>query len=142
MGELTEREIFGCMAENFSKAAECCVKLAEEPKMGPTYRQLRTSLKLIEGCCRQAAYWREDGRWLPMGLVMEEAHKRAGYWLRYHHPRPLFLKLAENLRGAHKAAEMLKNMKTGTTGLILPNSYAPQQIVQQIPQGNRPRLIT
>src|SRR5580692_11390803 len=82
MGALTEREIFDRLSCSFRVAAECSDALAVLPLKGPTYVRLRTELRLIEGCCRQASAWREDTRWLTIGLKMAEVHKRAGGWLR------------------------------------------------------------
>lgn len=133
MGALTETEIFDCISSNAKLAAEHCDDLARLPRKGPTYDLLRKELKLIEGACRQAAYWRQDARWLPIGLMMEEAHKRAGDWLRgVRQPNggrrripegemhPLFVKLADNLRGLQRVMEDLRTKKTGRAGIILP----------------------
>jgi hypothetical protein len=134
MSALSEVEIFDCLASNFQLAAQHCDDLARLPRKGPTYVKLRNELKLIEGACRQAAYWREDARWLQIGLYMEEAHKRAGEWLRGVRPpgggsrrpippgtlHPLFVALAENLRAGHKRALEMKDAKTGRAGMILP----------------------
>ena len=133
MGALTEPEIFDCLAENFKLAGQHCEDLAKLPRKGPTYIKFRAELKLLEGACRQAAYWRQDARWLRIGLYMEEVHKRAGDWLRgYKLPsgqrvthregtiHPLFMKLAENLRAGQQQAERLRNRKTGRAGMILP----------------------
>jgi hypothetical protein len=144
MGALTEREIFDCMADNFKSAAANCDKLAISAKKGMIYDALRRELKLIEGCCRQAAYWRGgDSRWLKLGLKMEECHKRAGDWLRgikmpdgsrrmlrpgEHHPN--FIKLAEVLRAGHKQSIDLRDKATGKVGPILPvvsKHYVPQR---------------
>lgn len=138
MGELTEPEIFECLAANFRMAAEECDKLARLPRKGRAYSSLRDKLELIEGACRQAAYWREDGRWLQIGMMMAEAHKRAGEWLRGikvpgspmrvkvapGHMHPLFLKLAENLRAAQVRAEEFRTKATGKIGTILPEAKA------------------
>ena len=121
MGALTETEIFACLAENLTLAAEECERLAVLPAAGPTYNSLRHRLRLIEGACRQASAWREDTRWLPIGLMMHEAHERAGNWLRGFHPRKLFLKLAENLRALAHIADDLRTKATGTVGMILPD---------------------
>lgn len=134
MGNLTESDIFSCLSENFRLAAEDCEHLARSPRRGPTYAALRDKLELLEGACRQASVWRQDTRWLQIGLAMAEAHKRAGEWLRgikiagvpgrvkvaEGHMHPLFLKLAENLRLAHKRAEETRTKKTGRVGMILP----------------------
>lgn len=133
MGDLTEPEIFDCLSDNFRKAAQLCEDLARHPRKGPNYLSLRDSLKLIEGACRQAAYWREDSRWLKIGLLMEEAHKRAGEWLRgvkmpngarvklaEGHLHPCFVQLADNLRKGHAKAEEFRTRATGRLGTILP----------------------
>lgn len=138
MGNLTEPEIFDCLATNFRLAAEDCDKLARLPRKGRAYSSLRDKLELIEGACRQAAYWRQDSRWLQIGLFMAEAHKRAGDWLRGikvegspvrvkiapGHMHPLFTKLAEHLRAAQVRAEEFRTKATGKIGTILPEVAA------------------
>lgn len=136
MGQLTEREIFDCLAVNFRLAAEHCENLARLPRKGQTYIELRKELRLLEGACRQAAAWREDARWLRVGLYMAETHRRAGDWLRgIKQPgggwrpiaegqrHPLFMKLAENLRAAQVKAEGLRDRVTGRRGMILPKPF-------------------
>lgn len=133
MAKLTEPEIFDCLETNFRLAAEHCEALAKLPRKGPTYKKLIEELKLIEGTCRQAAVWREDSRWLRLGMMMEEAHKRAGDWLRgIAQPNggripiaegvkhPLFMKLAENLRAGLALADLTKTAATHIRGAILP----------------------
>lgn len=136
MGALTEREIFDCLSTNFRLAAEAAERLATIKRTGPTYDSLREKLELIEGACRQAAVWRQDARWLQIGIMMAEAHKRAGDWLRGikvagspvrikladGHRHPLFLKLAENLRAGEQRAIELRDKKTGRVGMILPKA--------------------
>lgn len=135
MARLTEQEIFDCISTNAKLAAEHCDDLARLSRKGPTYDLLRKELKLIEGACRQAAYFRQDARWLPIGLMMEEAHKRAGEWLRgVKRPmggrakipegqlHPLFVKLADNLRALHAQMEMLRTKATNRVGMILPKA--------------------
>jgi hypothetical protein len=129
MPNVTEAEILSKLVESFRLAADYAEALAILPARGPTYTKLREELKLAEGCCRQVAYYREDSRWFQVGLLMEQAHKRAGTWLRVH-PRtensnlahPLFLKLAENLRAAQKRAHELQTRATGRVGMILPDA--------------------
>ena len=120
MSDLTEGEIFSCMVENFNKAASCCDRLEKLPVMGQAYAELRDSLKLIEGCCRQAGHWREDSRWFPLGIAMETAHANAGGWLRSRQPRKLFRMLGDNLRLGANLAAHLRHDKTGVRGTILP----------------------
>ena len=134
MGDLTETEIFDCLSDNFKRAAQLCEDLARYPRKGPNYRDLRDALKLIEGACRQASTWRQDTRWLRIGLLMGEAHKRAGEWLRgvkmpngmrvklaEGHLHPCFVGLAENLRAGHRKAEEFRTAATGRVGMILPD---------------------
>jgi hypothetical protein len=131
MSDLTEGEIFSCMVENFKKAASCCDRLVKLPVMGQAYGELRKSLKLIEGCCRQVGHWREDSRWFPLGIAMEMAHEKAGGWLRGRRPRKLFGMLGDNLRLGANLAEHLRHDKTGIKGAILPPaSITSKQHVQ------------
>jgi hypothetical protein len=125
------------MAENFRLAAQHCDALAALPVTGPTYAKLREELGLIEGCCRQAAVWRQDSRWYDIGLQMAEAHKRAGTWLRGYkdpatglpvkladaHRKRCFTLLAGNLRKGEKRAVDLRDKATGRVGMILPDAY-------------------
>lgn len=134
MGRLTEPEIFDCLVENLRLAAEHSDEMAINPRKGPIYRQFRDELKLVEGACRQAAAWRTDSRWYPLGLMMEQAHQYAGEWLRgvvdpvtgrrrpipEGQKHPLFVKLAEKLREFLKAVENLRNRRTGIAGAVLP----------------------
>lgn len=117
---LTEAEILDRLRSTLRQAIEHCEMLANLPARGPTYNAFRHELLDIEGCCRQMCYWRGDTRWLPIGLMMEEAHKRAGHWLRKHFPRPLFLKLAENLKALLIQCENTATKATGVIGPILP----------------------
>ena len=136
---LTETEVIDCLKSNLRLAAQSCDKLAVSPRKGPTYRQLRDQLRLVEGACRQVAYFRGgDARWLRVGLFMAEVHKRAGDWLRGPkrpdgtraklapgHMHPLFLKLADNLRAAYGKAEELQTKATNRIGPILPKPGVP-----------------
>lgn len=148
MSDLTEIEILDCMRQNLCMAAEDCTKLATSPYRGFIYDRFRQELKMVEGCCRQIAYWRDgDARWLPVGLQMAEAHQRAGNWLRTgrrdqtttqaarKESHPLFQKLAENLLALLKIADGLATKRTGVIGSILPaplpgphRSHRPVQV--------------
>lgn len=134
MGDLTEVEIFDCIRTNAKLAAEHCEQLAKTPREGDTYDALRSELKLIEGACRQASAWRGDTRWLPIGLAMEEAHSRAGDWLRgvkvlnqrvrlaERHNFECFTALAANLRALAGNMEKLQHARTNRIGTILPDA--------------------
>lgn len=127
MTHVTESEILSLLRTTLKQAAERCRSLAVLPMRGQVYAKMRTDLKTIENCCRQVAYYRDgDARWLQVGLAMERAHQLAGGWLRAHAPRPLFLKLAENLDALGHSALALETKATGRTGAILP--LAPRAI--------------
>jgi len=147
-GNVTEREILSLLKEAFRRAAEHCDKLAVLPARGPTYLQLRADLQTCENCCRQVGWYRQDARWFRIGLMMEEAHRRAGGWLRDRSmPRtensnlahPLFLRLAENLRFGVARVEELETTATGRVGMILPKPAKGQNRTQgrmvQVPSG-------
>jgi hypothetical protein len=132
MAQLTEVEIFDCLRTNLRLAAQSCDALAVHPRKGKNYTKLRDELRLVEGACRQAAFWRQDARWLRIGLFIAEAHKRSGGWLRGlkvgnvrvplapGHLHPLFVKLAEILRAAYARADEYQTKATGRIGMILP----------------------
>ena len=134
MGALTEVEIFDCMIENLREAAGHARELAISPLRGPAFIALRAELKLVEGACRQAAVWRQDARWYPLGKAMEDCHQQAKEWLRgvidpeTGHRRilppgvkhPCFVRLAEILDAAMRGMLDLKNRATGRVGMILP----------------------
>lgn len=137
---LTEPEIFDRMRTSLREAIEACDVLVGIPAQGPTYVKLRENLKLVEGCCRQAAHWREDSRWLQYGLMMEDAHQRSLNWLRYRNPRWLFGKLGEALRGLMKQLDDLKDKAPPKLGTILPepvrdpSERAPHIVVPEMPK--------
>jgi hypothetical protein len=137
MGALTEPEIFDRMRTSLRVAADLCGKLAHLPMKGRNYDKLRTELKLIEGCCKQASTWREDARWLPIGRLMAQCHAKAGDWLRgivVSNPdgtksrvkinggtlHPAFVMLGANLAAILKVVDDLKNKPTHRVGMILP----------------------
>lgn len=124
---VTEREILARLRDVLNEAVGCCLELATSPARGSAYRRLRENLSLAEGCCRSIAWCRFDARWLQYGLLMAEAHKRAGGWLREYPvteksnvAQPLFLKLRENLRAALARVAELETGATGRIGMILP----------------------
>lgn len=119
---LTEREIFDRLKGCVRAAISDCEKVATRPESGAAYISLRANLKLAEGCCRQAAHWREDTRWLEPGRKMEQAHQIARAWL--HRPtvqsKKLFTGLAAALRKILGDLERVETMATGRVGAILP----------------------
>ena len=127
-GHVSEGEILDCLRTHLRGAISDCLDLAVLPQRGPVYRRMRESLKLAEGCCRQLAYYRDnDARWLPIGLLLEEAHQRSLRWLRTiprttesNAAHPLFLLLADNLRKLLVVCAGLESRATGRVGMILP----------------------
>ena len=134
MGALTEREIFDQMTSQLKSAVDACVHIAKHDRRGWHYDRLRKALALVAGCCRQAAYWRGDARWLNTAMVCAQAHQRTGDWLRgFKDPisgrrimyskkdiTDLFTAMAANLAALHNAAVDLRDKKTGKAGMILP----------------------
>ena len=131
MGALTEVEIFSAMSDSLSSAIQRCRDLCSNNAHGPSYDALRRDLHTIEGCCRQASAWRGDTRWLRIGIMMGELHKKAGEWLRgypipgtfgrYYPSRRLFETLSANLTAIKREADNLRTKATGRVGLILPD---------------------
>jgi hypothetical protein len=133
LGDLTEREIFDCLEENFRLAAQNAEKLAHVPNKGPVYAQFRSNHALIEGACRQANYWRQDTRWLAIAKWCGVVHQTCGDWLRGikvkggpriklapGHLHPNFMRAKARLEACHRVAIAFRDKKTNTVGMILP----------------------
>ena len=129
----TEVEIFDRMTGCLKAAVSDCADLSKNPRHGEIYDRLRKSLRTAGNCCRQAAQWREDARWLNFDKQITACIKMAGDWLRgYHDPEgkrrlyaanqvgELFFKLAQNLAALHNLALNTRDDKTQRTGMILP----------------------
>ena len=124
----TEQQIFDRLETSFRIAAECCDTLATSPKVGPTYVKLRKHLGLIEGAARQAAFWRDDSRWLKVGTDAAQVHAKAGNWLRAHVARKNFTALATSMRKLHASTVRLRDQRTGRTGpIMIPMQAAPDR---------------
>lgn len=136
MSDLTAREVFERLVTSFREAAEHCEALAVQINRvkGQRYVKLRKHLMLIEGASRQAAFYRNDWRWLRIGQFAAECHKRCGNWLRFKTKGPMFLKCAENMRMMQKAAEQMRDQATGVLGPILPQQpkYEPENRAVQV----------
>lgn len=124
----TEVELLEWMKENLRHAAEHCKVLSHHPLRGFVYDAFRRELKNIEQSCNRMGYFRNgDARWLPVGMMMAEAHRRAGNWLRKsasedarNAVHPMFLKLSENLMALYGKVVALETEKTGVRRSILP----------------------
>ncbi len=118
---LTEKEIFDQLKTQLGVAIDECDKIAKYPASGEAFSRLRLALKLVEGCCRQAAQWRLDRRWVDIGMQFAIAHQIARNWL--HRPsvesKMLFTKLAYALRANLRDLKRLETRPTGRTGAIL-----------------------
>src|SRR5271165_5690719 len=75
MSLLNDKEIFDRMNHNLRSAAQHCVDLAKLPAKGPTYRLFMEEMRAIENCARALAYYRDDSRYLKIGMMMAECHK-------------------------------------------------------------------
>jgi hypothetical protein len=118
---LTEQEIFDCLGENLLKASDRARLIARYPASGRNFMELRTSLKLAEGACRQAGHWRGDARWVKVAVFLEQAHQLARGWL--HRPsvstKKLFVYLADALLRMARDLDELETKATGQHGTIL-----------------------
>lgn len=132
---LHEQEIFACLSDDLKSAADHCDQMAVSPQKGPIWRELRDELNRIEGCCRQAAAYREDARWLQHGLTIGKASQLALNWLigvrvnpgdalrtklAAKHSHWCFSALAVNLRGLLAICVDLRDQRTGRIGMIVP----------------------
>lgn len=139
MSHLTEVEILDRMRQALGEAIQASKDLAVKSRYGSPYQRLRDSLALIEGCCRQMAMWRGDGRWLPFGVAMANCHKRSGDMLRGHVKDGVFIpwsagvinenfvKLAAELEVIREYLSTMATAATGSVGPILPATPAEQR---------------
>lgn len=124
MSTLTEIEVFDRLRTSLRSAADLCGKLATVPAQGPNYRKIIEELKLIEGCCRQVGHFREDMRWMKLGWEMSRFHARIGDCIRSHAARDIFLSMKTKILDALTECELLRTVKTGRRGPILPRVAA------------------
>lgn len=134
MSTLSEAEIYDRLKSAIGEARDACKNLAVRSVEGRDYSSLRDSLALIEGCCRQMGYHRDDSRWFPVGLQISECHKRAGSWLRGYVDKgvhvkwepgqmnKMFVMLEKVLEQLGVMAEKIRTERTGKRGPILPES--------------------
>jgi len=142
MSDLLEHEILDRMRTSLREAIQASNDLAVRSRGGEAYDRLRDNLALVEGACRQMAMWRGDSRWLPFGMEMAEAHRRAGGWLRGYTKRvgntvvfiawragtlnEAFVKLSAQLAMILDILDKMEKAKTGRVGIILPQT-APEE---------------
>ena len=142
---LTEADILSKHTQCLKEAAECCQLLArnaDPEKIGPRghiYGNLRRALKSLEGTCRQMNYFREDTRWIQLGILYAKAMRTSSAlfanqnWLGFGQLRQLF----EN---GLRRMDDLANMKTGQKGPILPTRPSNWLIMPDV-QRPRRRLL-
>lgn len=134
MSDLSEQETIDRMKSALKEAGQASLDLATiTTRRVKAYVRLRTALGLVEGSCRQLSVFREDTRWLRWASLAEQAHVRAGHWLRGYkdvegkrihytavEKKNNFTKLAANLAFMLAGAERLLTERTGRIGPILP----------------------
>lgn len=124
MSTLTESEVFDRLRTSLRSAADLCGKLATVPAQGPNFIKVREELKLIEGAARQVGNFREDMRWMRFGFEMWRFHQRIGDCIRSRGSREIFLAMKTKLADALRECELLRTVKTGRRGMILPKMQA------------------
>lgn len=125
MSGLTEREILSRHTQSLGEARDACQWLArnaDPEKIAPRnrhYRNLQKALKELEGTCRQMSAYRDDTRWLPLGIFYAKVMRtvttkyRGMDWL-------AFGQIAQVFVLGIKKVETLAEAKTGRLGPILP----------------------
>ena len=142
MSDLTEAEVIDRLKQSLREAGEASLALAGHPYKGVAYKALRDNLLLVEGCCRQLCYMREDYRWITLGGKMGEAHRRSLNWIRGRkrddgsraklsasERHPLFDALAQNLAFMLASVDMMLTKRTGVMGKLLPTLPAAERKV-------------
>lgn len=131
MTEGTEAEHISKMKNSILEAMDCCRELATSWRKGKAYDRLRKHLEIIEDECRIVGSWRLDERWLNIGMMMGQAHKHAGGWLRGYTihgvkvrwspgvMNHMFVMLGMNLSQLYESVEKLATAKTGTSRPIV-----------------------
>jgi hypothetical protein len=118
--------LFDELKQALRSAANDCDMIARFPQSGRAFDRMRRSLKTVETRCNDIGRLREDARWFPIGMMMEECHQRARTWL--HAPsvasKKLFPGLAANLRQLLAKVEGLETKATHRYGMILPKPQA------------------
>jgi hypothetical protein len=146
MSDLSEVEILSRHKAALGEAREACLFLArnadpfQAAPRGHHYRMLRAALRALEGSSRQMAHWREDARWLKLGIHYAKAQRVA---------HQLFLKM--NWLGFQTFSTMFDNglshldelatRKTGHMGMILPKNTDFLRMPEMVPYRPNGRLM-
>lgn len=126
MTALTETEILDRHTQSLHEARQACQFLARQadPELlaprGRHYQALKEALALLEGTCRQMAAFRDDARWLRLGMVYAKAMRLAQVkfvgqrWAAFGTMMGVFDNGLRNMTD-------LKDQRTGRRGMILPS---------------------
>lgn len=123
---LSESEILSRHMQALSEAKIACdaLGLNADPTYvmprGKHYTMLRTAVEALEGSARQMAHFREDTRWLKLGIFYAKIYR--AIQAKYIGQRWSYFKslIAVFDKGQHSLAD-LKDRKTGTGKAILPS---------------------
>lgn len=133
MTDTTENELFDCIIGNFKSAISDCKQMADPMSLrGLMYQRVKESLKLVEGSSRQIAHWREDSRWLQIGISAEAAHEMLRRWVANHAPGQQYVFMAVQLERWLNLVETMRHAKTEKIGPILPVPGKPDKPPQSV----------
>jgi hypothetical protein len=125
MSGLTEQEILTKFQQSLKEGRDACQWLAKnaDPEWlaprGRHYRLLKTALSELEGCARQMSAFRDDARWLPLGILYGAKTSRLAQKYFTYLQWSKFGELAKVFDlGLAKMQEL--QAKTGRAGPILP----------------------
>lgn len=130
MSDLTEQELIDRHQQALKEAKDACQELGRNADpdyiavRGPHYRRLREALNLVEGTCRQLCAFRQDTRWLPLGIHYAKVMRlvqRKFVEQKWSH----FGKLAPMFDIGLRQMQDLKDRRTGIRGSILIENPAP-----------------
>lgn len=129
MSALTEQEVLSRFEQSMKEARDACAWLARnaDPEWlaprGRHYRNLTTALKELEGCAKQMCAFRDDTRWLPLGILYGAKAARLAQKYFTHMNWLGFRELTKLFDQGQFRAKELTEAKTGRTGIILPKRY-------------------
>lgn len=107
---------------------------------GHHYRMLREALRALEGSSRQMAHWREDARWLKLGIHYAKA-QRVAHQLFLHMNWLGFQNFAVMFENGTQHLDDLATRKTGQMGMILPKNTDFLRMPELVPYRPRGRLM-
>lgn len=122
----TEQDIIDRHMQALGEAQRACQRLGRnaDPDFlaprGHDYGNLKRALQALEGTARQMCHWRQDTRWLKLGILYAKAMRLAQVkfvgqrWAAFNEMTKLFD------RGLREMEE-LKTRRTGQIGPVLPS---------------------